>query len=181
MEVREYFHIRIDVMSQIIKNGKDLDKLFKKIAYKMLSKTRNEIYNAIQQSIKEYYLEYTPSIYKRKYKFLSSLVKTEIKQSGNKLWCEVKIDETYLNYTYPYIGEFNPSYPHDYDGRFATGKDVVNWANREFPDDDFSGGNHGFTIDAGRDDGFWDGTLKELGDIILLLKKNLKNQGIKII
>ena len=94
---------------------------------------------------------------------------------------EVKIDDDYLNYAYPYTGKFNPSYPHDYDGRFAMGRDVVNWANRQFPDDDFEGGNHGFTIDAGRDDGFWDGTLEELGDIILLLKKNLKNQGIKIV
>ena len=167
--------------TKIIKNGQELNKLLKQIAYNILSKTRNEIYNAIQKSIKEYYAEYSPAVYERKYRFLNSLVKTEIKQRGNELWCEVKIDEDYLNYAYPYTGKFNPSYPHDYDGRFAMGRDVVNWANRQFPDDDFEGGNHGFTIDAGRDDGFWDGTLEEFGDVILLLKKNLKNQGIKIV
>ncbi len=168
-------------MSQIIKNGKDLDKLLQQIAYKMLAKTQNEIYEAIDKSIKEYYLEYTPRVYDRTYQFLNSLVKTEIKQSGNKLWCEVKIDEDYLNSVYPYTGKFIPSYPHHYDGRFAMGIDVVNWANRKFPDDDSPGGNHGYTIDAGRDDGFWDDALEDVGDIILLLKKNLKEQGIKIV
>lgn len=168
-------------MAQIIKNGKDLDNLLRKIAYDMLKKTRDEIYEAIQKSIKEYYVEYSPSTYERKYRFMCSLVKTEIKQKGRELWCEVKIDEDYLKYTYPYPNKFNPSYPHNYDGRFTQGVDVVNWANRQFPHDDFEGGNHGFTIDAGRDDGFWDGTLDELGNIISLLKKNLQNQGIKII
>jgi len=168
-------------MAQVIKNSNDLNKLLKKIAYKMLSKTRDEIYTAINKSIKEYYSEFTPSVYERKYRFLNSLIKTEIKQLNNELWCEVKIDENYLSSSYPYTGNFDPSYPHDSDGRFAMGMDVVNWANRKFPDDDFEGGNHGFTIDVGRDDGFWDGTLEELGDIILLLKKNLKNQGIKIV
>lgn len=168
-------------MSKIIRNNQDLNDALSQIAYNMLAKTRDEIYNAIQKSIKEYYSEYSPTVYKRKKKFLNSLVKTDIKQYGNELHCEVKIDEDYLNYSYPYTGSFNPSYPHDYDGRFATGRDVVNWANRQFPDDDFSGGNHGFTKDVGGDDGFWDGTLEELQDIILLLKKNLKNQGVKIL
>lgn len=168
----------------VIRTKKDLDKLLKEIAYKMLSKTRDEIYKAINDSINEYYSEYSPTTYSRKYRFLNSLVKTEIKQKGNELYCEVKIDEDYLNYAYPYTGRFNPSYPHDYDGRSAMGMDIVNWANRKYPDDGdygFEQGNHGYTINAGRDEGFWDGTLQELGDIILILKKNLKNQGIKIV
>ena len=168
-------------MAKIIRNGQELNKLLKQVAYKMLSQTRDEIHKAIQQAIKDYYEEYTPSVYERTNHFLNSLVKTEIKQSGNQLWCEVKISEDYLSYAYPYTGKFDPSYPHDFDGRFAMGIDVVNWANRQFPDDDFEGGNHGFTKDVGRNDGFWDGTLEELGEIILLLKKNLINQGIKII
>lgn len=168
-------------MAKIIRNGQELNKLLEQVAYKMLSQTRDEIHKAIHKAIQSYYLEYSPTVYERKNRFLNSLVKTEIKQKGNQLWCEVKISEEYLNYVYPYTGKFDPSYPHDYDGRFAMGRDVVNWANRRYPDDDFEGGNHGFTKDAGRDDGFWDGTLEELGEIILLLKKNLINQGIKII
>lgn len=170
-------------MEKIIKNSQELNKLLKQIAYKMLSKTRDEVYDAIDKSIKEYYTEYTPTIYERKYRFLNSLVKTEIKQKGNELWCEVKIDEGYLKYIYPYTGKFDPSYPHehDYDGRFAMGIDVVNWANRQYPDDDDNGGNHGYTRDSKRETGFWDGAIDELGDILKILRKNLTDQGIKVV
>lgn len=168
-------------MANLIKNKNDLNSLLKQIAQDMLLTTRDEIYKAIQKSIESYYSEYHPSVYNRTEKFLNSLVKTEIKQSGRELFCEVKIDEEYLKYTYPYTGKFNPSYPHHYDGRFAMGIDVVNWANRQFPDDDVPGGNHGYTIDAGREDGFWDGTLEELGEILTLLKKNLELQGLNIV
>ena len=169
-------------MAKIIRNSRELNSVLKQVAYKMLSQAREEVYNAIQKSIEEYYKEYTPSRYKRTYRFLSSLVKTEVKQRGNELWCEVKIDEDYLKYAYPYPNDFYPkSYPQDYDGRPALGLDVVNWANRKFPDDEDEGYNHGYTIDAGRNDGFWDGALEELGDILLILKKNLKKQGIKVV
>ena len=168
-------------MSKIIKNSKDLDKLLSQLSERMLLKTRDIIHDAINKSIKEYYSEYNSSVYKRTYKFMDSLIKTEIKRYGNELRCEVKIDEDYLNYAYPYTGKFNPSYPHEYDGRYAMGRDVVNWANRKFQDDEYDGGNHGFTVDAGLDEGFWDSALDEIGDIVLLLKKNLKNQGIKIV
>lgn len=168
-------------MATIIKNKSDLDKLYKEIANKMLLKTRDEIYAVIKKSIEEYYSEFKPSVYQRTYEFLSSLIKTEIKQTGNTLICEVKIDEEYLNYNYPYTGKYNLSYPHDIDSRSATGSDIVNWANRRFPNDTHPGGNHGYTVSAGRDDGFWDVSLKELGDIISILKKNLLNQGINVI
>lgn len=168
-------------MAKIIKNSKDLDKLLSQVSARMLLKTRDIVYDAIQKSIEEYYSEFKPGVYRRRFLFMSSLVKTEIKRYGNELRCEVKIDEGYLNYAYPNTGRFNPSYPHDFDGRFAMGRDVVNWANRKFPDDEFEGGNHGFTGNSEREEGFWDGALEELGDIILILKKNLLNQGIKIV
>ena len=168
-------------MAILIKNKNDLNSLLKKIAQDMLLTTRDEIHEAIQKSIEDYYSEYHPSVYERTEKFLNSLVKTEIKQNGRELICEVKIDEEYLKYTYPYTKKINPSYPHHYDGRFAMGIDVVNWANRQFPDDDAPGGNHGYTIDTGREDGFWDGTLDELGEILTLLKKNLELQGLNIV
>lgn len=168
-------------MGGIIKNGADLNKFLEKIAYNMLDMTRNKIYDAIKLSIDQYYSEYHPSRYERSYKFLKSLVKTDIVKRGNELYCEVKIDENYLNYVYPYPNKFNPSYPQDYDGRDATGYDVVSWANRQFPNDSEPRGNHGYTVNAGRDDGFWDGTMEELGDIIALMKQNIEKQGVKII
>ena len=147
----------------------------------MLEKTRDKVYEAINLSINEYYKEFHPFRYERSYRFLRSLVKTEIKVKGNELYCEVKIDEDYLNYAYPYPNKFNPSYPQDYDGRYATGYDIVSWANRKFPNDNETGGNHGYTVDTGRDEGFWDSAMKEIGDILELMKKNLKSMGINVV
>jgi hypothetical protein len=147
----------------------------------MLEKTRNKIYEAINLSIIEYYKEYKPKKYIRTYRFLDSLVKTEIKKHGREMYCEVKIDEDYLRYTYPPPSTIaSGSYPQCY-GRDATGYDVVSWANRQFPNDEEPGGNHGYTVDWGREDGFWDLSVEELGDILLLLKENLKNQGIHVV
>lgn len=169
-------------MSGIIRNSKDLDGILKRIAYNMLETTRNKIYDAIKLSINQYYSEYHPGRYDRSYKFLKSLVKTDIVRRGNELVCEVKIDEDYLDYIYPNPNNFTPdSYPQDTDGRDATGFDVVSWANRQFPNDNEPGGNHGYTVNEGRPDGFWDGTMEELGDIITLMKQNIEKQGVKII
>lgn len=168
-------------MDGTIRNGKDLEDFLRRVAYSMLEATRNKIYEAIRLSINEYYSEYSPSAYERSYRFLNSLVKTDIIRHGNELYCEVKIDEDYLSYVYLYPNKFKPSYPQDEYGRDATGYDIVSWANRQFPNDEFEGGNHGYTVDEGRSDGFWDGTLEELGDIISLMKHNMQKQGIKVI
>jgi hypothetical protein len=168
-------------LAKIIRNGKDLEGHLKRIARNMLEKTRDEVYEAINLSINEYYKEFKPDRYERTYMFLRSLVKTEIKVRGNELYCEVKIDEDYLNYAYPHPNKFDPSYPQDYDGRDATGYDVVSWANRKYPNDSAPGGNHGYTMDAGRNEGFWDSAMEEIGDILQLMKNNLKNMGINVV
>lgn len=146
----------------------------------MLVDTRQIVFDAIHKSIAEYYNEYEPKKYERTYKFLNSLVKTKIVRTGNTLSCEVKIDEDYLEYNYPYTGLFEPSYPHHYDGRFAQGIDVVNWANNKFPDDDEAGGTHGYTI-VGNSGGFWDRAMEDIGNILVLLKQNLSKQGIHLV
>lgn len=152
-----------------IRNEKQMmDILLEKYASAALKKTQLEIYYAIQESINEYYKEYIPSVYERKYKFLNSLIKTEVIRTGNSVSCEVKIDESYLRYSYPDRGDLQ-----------ATGLDVAKWANR-----DISGyGNHGGTVDAGRDDGFFDIGLQDLGGetgIIALLVSNLKKRGLNV-
>lgn len=146
--------------------------------------TRDEMFKVFQKHIDKYYREYRPTVYKRTYKLLNSLIKTNVQFTGIELTCSVKIDEDYLNYEYPHTGFFKPSYPHDYDGRFATGYDVASWANREFPNDDEPGGNHGYTVDVGDGNGFWNDAIDELGGkdgIINLMKKNLKKCGVPII
>lgn len=152
-----------------VKNQQQLaDAILERYAASALKKTQQEVYDAIQESIYEYYREYTPEFYDRKFKFMNSLIKTDIVRKGNTLSCEVKIDENYLRNSYPNNG-----------GLQATGLDVAQWANR-----DVSGyGNHGGTVDAGRDDGFFDIGIQDLGGetgIMALLKNNLIKRGLNI-
>lgn len=152
-----------------VKNQRQLtDAILERYAASALKKTQQEIYDAIQESIYEYYREYTPEFYDRKFKFMNSLIKTDIIRKGNSLSCEVKIDESYLHYSYPNNG-----------GSQVTGLEVAQWANR-----DVSGyGNHGGTVDIGRDDGFFDIGLQDLGGkagIMALLKNNLIKRGLNV-
>lgn len=154
-----------------IKNSKQLkDILLEQYAASALKKTQKEIYDIIQESITEFYREYSPQRYHRQYKFLNSLVKTELVRKGGSISCEVKIDENYLNYPYSEQERFNPSLP-------ATGLDVVKWANNEI-----SGlGKHGGTVYTGNDKGFWDEAMESLGGdigILALFKNNLKKRGL---
>lgn len=162
-------------MARLIKNKNDLNKILEDIATKMLADVREKVYTAIHESIETYYAEYTPSMYRRTYRFLNSLVKTGIMRRGNELYCEVKIDEAYLKYKYPDLDGYPPCV-----GRRATGYDVASWANWEFPNDEYPGGNHGYTVDEGRREGFWDIAIDDLGNIVSLMKENLQKQGLKI-
>lgn len=152
-----------------IKNQKQLaDVILEKYVASAMKATQQMVYDAIQESITEYYKEYTPEVYERTYKFLNSLIKTDIIRVGNTISCEVKIDERFLEYEYPNGGGIN-----------ATGLDVVQWANREVP----GYGNHGGTVDTGRDDGFWDVAMQTLGGdfgIMTLLNNNLKRRGLNV-
>ena len=155
-----------------IKNPKQLtDIVLEKYVASALKSTQQVIYDVIQESINEYYKEYSPEFYSRTYKFLKSLIKTDVIRRGNTIQCEVKINESYLKYNYPNQG-FSKSLP-------ATGTDVVRWANR----DERGFGNHGGTVDEGRDEGFWDIGLRDLGGkrgIMELLISNLKRRGLNI-
>lgn len=167
-------------MARLIKNKNDLNKILEDIATKMLADVREKVYTAIHESIETYYAEYTPSEYKRTHKFLNSLVKTNITRKGNELYCEVKIDEEYLRYSYPKNERFRAYLYPQGEGRNATGYDVVSWANWKFPNDTAPGGNHGYIVNEGRREGFWDIAINDLGNIVNLMKKNLRKQGLKI-
>ena len=154
-----------------IKNQEQLRKILQSYVASALEKTQKEIYDVIQESINEYYREYAPKYCDRTYKFLNSLVKPKVEIDGDTITCEVKLDEEYLRYHYPGSG-FENDYP-------ATGLDVASWANRDVP----GVGNHGYTVDAGRDIGFWDEGLQTLGGeigIIRILVNNLEKRGLKV-
>ncbi|MDL2301476.1 hypothetical protein LJC58_03880 [Lachnospiraceae bacterium OttesenSCG-928-D06] len=158
--------------TKFIRNKNDLHNLNKyNFLALALQNTQKIVNRAIQKSINEYYKEYTPTEYVRTYKFLNSLVSTNIVQKGNTITCEVKIDENYLKYQYP--NQFNSFLP-------ATGSNIATWANH----DDIRYHNHGGTVNVGRNTGFWEDALSNLSGregIINILISYLKKYGFTVL
>lgn len=157
-----------------IRNQKELQKVLNVYLQKALQETQKIVYDVIDSSIKQFYDEYDPVVYSRTGKFLNSLVSTNIIKKENSYTCEVKIDEDYLKYSYPGNPDWAGNVP-------ATGYSVAKWADRQSIA--FDGGNHGYTVDAGREDGFWNSAIEELGDIpglIKIFKENLIKQGLPL-
>jgi len=72
----------------------------------------NEVYEAINYFIAQYYNEWTPQYYQRSYDMLHSAFKTTVKKQGNGYVAEVGIDYESLN---------------NYEE--ATGFQIISWAN----------------------------------------------------
>lgn len=158
-------------MVTVIKTIKDLNRLLEERATLALEMAQKDIAACIQDSINEYYkekvfsggLSCTPDVYSRTYKLLNSLVKTDIVKNGNTLSCEVKIDDSYLNYQYPNTMSW----------MVATGRDILMWNNES--------GSHGGTIEG--EWRIWDEAMRTLGGdtgIMAILIEKLKKCGINL-
>lgn len=146
-----------------IRNMNDLSKIFEARISMALKMTQDRIYKVIQEHISDYYHEKVfrgsaiPEVYDRQYKFLNSLIKTNMVATSTGLSCTVEVDPYYLAYKYP---------------GGASGTDVWSSANEKF---------HGWSIEG--DMRVWDDAMAELGleyGIKDLMKTNLKKCGIPI-
>lgn len=91
---------------------KELEAYLLKICKQTCEFAANEVYEAINFFINQYYTEWSPSKYQRQYDFLHSAFKTSVKQVGNSFVAEVGIDyESLDNY------------------KDATGYQIVSWSN----------------------------------------------------
>ena len=59
---------------------------------------QERIYQVIDRFVKEYYAEFTPEVYERTYQLYRSLVKSDIKSTGNGWIAEVYFDLDALDY-----------------------------------------------------------------------------------
>ena len=149
----------------IIKNPNDIIKILDARVSQALRMTQDEIYKAIMKELNNYYHEPVfhggssiPVVYKRLYKMLNSIVKTDIVRSGDSFNCNVGVDEGYLNYTYP---------------GGATGQEVWEWANAN---------THGGTVEGNLE--VWNNAIDNLGGengIINLMKQNLIRCGVPVV
>jgi hypothetical protein len=95
-----------------INNPEQFEAFLKNQAKTVCDFGTNEIYEAINYCLNQYYTEWTPDSYNRTEQLLRSAFKTTAKWNGNGFIAEVGIDFDSL----------------DYDE--ATGFDVVSWANQ---------------------------------------------------
>ncbi|MDR2277379.1 MAG: hypothetical protein LBE23_05930 [Vagococcus sp.] len=138
------------------------DYLLNVVCKQVCEYAANEVFEAINYFLAQYYDEWEPTYYQRKnYDLLHSAFKTTAKKVGNSYVAEVGIDyESLDNY------------------KDATGWDVVNWANTK--------GIHG-GYDAssfGANTAVWDDSIDSTitsGQLLSDCIEFLKGKGIKII
>lgn len=145
----------------MVSSKKDLENyLLNTVCKQVCEFAANEVYEAINYFIAQYYSEWEPSFYQRQYDFLHSAFKTTVKKVGNSYVAEVGIDyESLDNY------------------KDATGLQVVTWANTK--------GIHG-GYDAsseGANTAVWDDAMDSTinsGQLLLDCIVYLKGKGFKI-
>lgn len=157
----------------VIKDIRDLTKIFEIRVSKALKATQDEIYKVIQRHISDYYHEKVfkdnsaiPVVYKRTYQFLNSLIKTNIISDGKSFGCSVKIDMEALDYLQPAEVVIDMIY------RGYHADAGLNDGNYETPYDIHTLGN------------FWEDSIEELGGeigITNLMKQNLIKYGVPVV
>lgn len=144
-------------MAKDIRNLVELQNVLQQQARALCEFAANEVYEAINYFLNQYYLEWTPVVYQRTYDLLHSAFKTQVKQVGNSFIAEVGIDYERLdNY------------------KDATGYQVVTWANSEL---------HG-GLDVGTHTAVWDDAIDATinsGQLIQDCIAFLKGKGFTVI
>ena len=152
-------------MAQLVRSKAEIERVLRNRMSQALKMTRDEVYKALQESLTEYYHEpvfggtSTPKVYERLYHFLNSVIKTDVKISGNNISCTVEVDRGYLSQPYSVGG--------------ATGREIWEWANAE---------THGGTVKGSLE--VWDDAINNLGGergVLNIMKQNLIKCGIPII
>lgn len=144
-------------MAQQIRSMAELEKLLLEQCRQLCEFAANEVYEAINFFLAQYYSEYDPISYSRQFDLLHSAFKTTVKQNGKGYYAEVGIDYDSLD-----------SYQN------ATGYEVVSWANSE---------KHG-GLSVGTNTRVWDDAIDATINSGQLLKDCiafLKGKGFKII
>ena len=158
-------------MTKTVRNWNEFQKIIEGRIQLALKQTQDVVAKCLQESITDYYKEKIfrggtssiPAVYERTYTLLNSMVKTDVVKNGNTFHCEVKIDDSYLSYTYP--------------NSTNTGLDVLQ-ANE-------LGGWHGASDDFQKlgEHHIWTEAINNIADecgILAIFKKKLKKCGINI-
>lgn len=161
----------------IVNSIEQLKKIVQQKLSLALKMTQDEIYETIQENIKNYYDEKVfydidsknmtniPRFYNRTFQFLQSLIKSDIVIDGTNVYCSVKIDTDSLNYV-------------------QDGEIVIDMINRGYhADTSLNNGLYETPRNIYAKNHFWDDSLEQLGGydgILSIMKNNCKKVGIPI-
>ena len=140
-----------------VRNMAELEKVLMEQCRKLCEFASDEVYKAVDKYIKQYYSEWTPSVYERTGAFLKSAFKTDVVKKGNGYEAVVYIDYESLN-----------KY------KDTTGFQVVTWANEM---------KHG-GLDVGTDTRVWDDAMDETihsGQLLNDCVDFLRKEGFKVV
>ena len=133
------------------------DYLLNVVCKQVCEYATNEVYEAINYFLAQYYHEFEPQFYQRSYDLLHSAFKTTAKKVGNKYVAQIGIDYENLD---------------NYEN--ATGLEIINWAN--------TSGIHG-GIKTDGNTRVWDDALDSTvrnGQLLVDCIAFLKGKGFKI-
>ena len=147
----------------VFKNEAQLKKFLLLKCQAAVAQAEQRVYQVIDKCLDQYYGEFKPAEYIRTQKLLHSLVKSGVKSTGNGFNAEVYFDESQLNYQTGVI-------PTQHGTGYAT------WGAEEVLDTAMNGSHGGYIGGTA----IWGTSMAILGDIYMLLKKELIAQGIPI-
>lgn len=150
-----------------------------------VQKTQEQAYQVINRFVKEYYSEFSPSVYERTYQLFRSLVKTDVKSTGNGWVAEVYFDLDTLdyhikNFTKPeYYNKDKGGYEHPYKNEISPNGKFNNegWSEMKTLEAAMAGSHGGYT------DGtpIWDYSIAVLSqEMYHILKRMLNDAGIPV-
>lgn len=148
----------------VFKNEKQLKEFLLSKCKIALTQVEERIYRVIDGALQQYYSEFEPDEYIRTQQLLHSLVKSDVKRVGDRYEAEVYFDGSSMHYETQHVLRQSGWY-----GSATWGADEVL--------DTAMNGSHGGYIDG---TAIWGTSHAVLGDIYMLIKKELIAQGIPI-
>ena len=149
----------------VIKNEAQLKQILLAKCKNVVISAEEKVHQVIDGCLKQFYSEFSPDEYIRTEQLLHSLVKSDVKQVGNRFEAKVYFDVGSLNYQTGVVPTKNGTGYATWDGetvlRVAMESSVPH------------GGYVGGTA-------VWTESMKRLGNIFELLKQELIKQGIPI-
>lgn len=109
----------------VIKNEAQLREIIFADCRRALAKTQEKIYKIIDLYLQKFYADYDPVMYDRTEQLLHSLVKSDIRQEGNRLIAEVYFDLSYIYKTGAHPSGEDVMFQASHGGHGAKGLKVV--------------------------------------------------------